>query len=251
MFDRGLVSVSFRSIDPKRIMELCNGAGLTFIEWGSDVHAVCTDIDRLEYISSEQEKYGIRSSSYGTYFKIGRDRVECLNEYITAAKKLGCSILRIWCGEKNYTDMTEEERTLIISECTAAAKIAEESGVVLCCECHGGTFTNVPCGALRLMREVDSAHFLMYWQPNQHESTEYNLDYARSIAPYTKVIHVFNWKGNKKLPLSDAVEEWKRYLSVFDGSQKLLLEFMPDGSPDSLFAEAESLGRIVSEVCCE
>ena len=59
------------------------------------------------------------------------------------------------------------------------------------------------------------------------------------------MIHVFNWEGRNKFPLGEALDLWKRYLSFFDGSQKLLLEFMPDGKPESLGAEAEALKRII------
>ena len=37
------------------------------------------------------------------------------------------------------------------------------------------------------------------------------------------------------------------YLSIFDGSQKLLLEFMPDGKLESLYTEAAALRQIVGE----
>lgn len=39
MFETGLVSVSFRALEPAAIIELCRKNGIGFIEWGSDVHA--------------------------------------------------------------------------------------------------------------------------------------------------------------------------------------------------------------------
>ncbi len=245
MFDAGLVSVSFRSLEPAEIVELCQKNGLGFIEWGSDVHAPCGDIQRLEEIISLQDKYSIKPSSYGTYFRIGVNDPSELYSYISAAKRLGTDILRLWCGDKNYTDMSAKERNIIISESKKAARIAEECGVTLCMECHNKTFTNCLEGALELMGAVDSPHFRMYWQPNQFRTLEENLEYAERIAKYTKVIHVFNWEGKGKYPLADAVDLWKRYLSFFDGSQKLLLEFMPDGKPESLGSESEALRRII------
>ena len=61
-----------------------------------------------------------------------------------------------------------------------------------------------------------------------------------------KVIHVFNWEGKNKYPLCDAIDIWRKHLSFFDGSQKLLLEFMPDGKPESLAAETAALKEIRS-----
>lgn len=246
MFDLGLVSVSFRSLEPKQIIELCRECGLAYIEWGSDVHAPCADSARINEIIELQTDCGIKCSSYGTYFRIGINDPSELYGYIEAAKKLGTDILRLWCGDKNYTDMTMNEREYIISESKKAARIAEECGVTLCMECHNKTFTNCLEGALELMRAVDSPNFQMYWQPNQFRTLDENLEYAEKIAKYVKVIHVFNWEGKNKYPLCDAIEIWRKYLSFFDGSQKLLLEFMPDGKPESLVPESAALKEIRS-----
>ena len=47
----GLVSVSFRQHTPKEILEAVKAAGLSCIEWGSDVHAPHTDLGRLGEIA--------------------------------------------------------------------------------------------------------------------------------------------------------------------------------------------------------
>ena len=43
MFRTGLVSVSFRDKTPPEIIKAAAGAGLSCIEWGSDVHAPFSD----------------------------------------------------------------------------------------------------------------------------------------------------------------------------------------------------------------
>ncbi len=243
MFDTGLVSVTFRGLAPRQVLELCRENGLKYIEWGSDIHVPCgSDVSEIVEL---QKQFGIECSSYGTYFRIGANTAEELRGYIKTARALGTDILRLWCGEKNYTDMTEDEKNFIICESKKAAVIAESEGAVLCMECHNKTFTNCLEGALRLMNEVDSPNFRMYWQPNQYKTFEENIEYARAVAPYTKIIHVFNWEGKNKYPLGCAAEAWKEFLSHFDGSQKLLLEFMPDGLPESLSDEVKALNMIV------
>jgi hypothetical protein len=48
---------------------------------------------------------------------------------------------------------------------------------------------------------------------NSQDYTEKeNLAYAKLLVPYTVHIHVFNWKGEEKHPLRDAVKIWKEYL---------------------------------------
>lgn len=245
MFQSGLVSISFRSLSPQQIVSLCKEAGLSAIEWGSDVHAPCSDRERLHEIVTLQALEGISCSSYGTYFKLGVHDTTELHDYISAAKILGTDILRLWCGEKNFEDLSAEERKHILDEAKKAAAIAEAEDVTLCMECHNNTFTNCLEGALTLMNTVDSPALRMYWQPNQFRTDAVNFEYARQIAPYTKHIHVFQWKEKEKFPLEDGVALWEKYLSYFDGTQTLLLEFMPDNKPESLVREAETLHRLI------
>lgn len=248
MFQSGLVSISFRSLSPEQIVALCRECSLSAIEWGSDVHAPYTDVERLRQIIALQKEAGISCSSYGTYFKLGIHDTNELHGYIAAAKILGTNILRLWCGDKNYEDMTADERTHLLTEAKKAAQIAEAEGVILCMECHNNTFTNCLEGALTLMESVNSPALRMYWQPNQFRTDEINFEYARQIAPYTKNIHVFQWKEKDRFPLSDGMALWERYLSYFDGSQALLLEFMPDNKPESLAREAETLHKLIQGV---
>jgi sugar phosphate isomerase/epimerase len=78
-YNLGLVSVSFRKHSPKEILEEMKKAELSLIEWGSDVHAPCGDIERLNEIAKLQKEYGIECSSYGTYFRFGQTPIiSCL-----------------------------------------------------------------------------------------------------------------------------------------------------------------------------
>lgn len=242
-FDLGLCSASFRNHAPEEILRAMKAAELSVIEWGSDVH--CPP-EKAEALAALQKRHGIKCSSYGTYFRLGVTPICELEQYIRAAKTLGTDILRLWCGNKNSEDYTEGEKEELFLACKAAAKLAEAEGVILCMECHGKTYTNAKEAALELMQTVDSRHFRMYWQPNQHRTEEENIAYAKVIAAYTVNIHVFNWKGKEKYPLAAAKDIWREYLSCFDGHKNLLLEFMPDGKLETLGEEAAALKELVS-----
>ena len=239
----GLVSVSFRSQTPEEILKAMQGAGLSAIEWGSDVHVPPEQADEIAKL---QSRYGIKCSSYGTYFRIGVTPMAELESYIRAAKILGTDILRLWCGNKNGEEYTQAEKTALFALCKTAAEIAENNGVVLCMECHGGTYTNAKETAYELMQAIESPHFKMYWQPNQFKTEEENVAYAKLLSPYVMHLHVFNWKGNEKYPLCTATELWKKYLACFDADKTLLLEFMPDGKLETLPEEAKALRAIAS-----
>ena len=240
----GLVSISFRSHTPREILEAMRRAGLTCIEWGSDVHAPCRDTAALRAIASLQEEYGIACSSYGTYFRLGVTPPSELSDYIAAAGLLGTRTLRLWCGEKRGADMSGEERAALLAECRRAAALAEDRGVTLAMECHMQTLTEDPRDAAWLVEEIGSPAFRLYWQPFQWQTPEENRRNAAVFAPYTEHIHVFHWRGSEKLPLREAVGDWQGYLAEFTTPRTLLLEFMPGGTLGELKEEAAALRRI-------
>ena len=245
-FKLGLCSISFREHTPEEILQAMQKAGLTEIEWGSDVHVSTADPKAIEAICRLQTKYQINCCSYGSYFRIGRDDPAQLQAYIATAKQLGTDVLRLWCGTKNSDLYTEEEKTQLFSQCRQVAKLAEEAGVTVCMERHGRSYTNRGAAAYELMQAVNSPHFKMYWQPNQARDLEENLVSAQLLAPYTVNIHVFNWTKTEKFPLSQGKETWKHYLSYFAADKTLLLEFMPDDQLTSLETEAAALKEIAT-----
>lgn len=246
MYKLGLASVSFRGLDADRIIDAVKDAGLSCIEWGSDVHAPCGDKRRLLHIAARCAAENIDICSYGSYFVIGKNPLSELADYICAARLLGTGILRVWAGARGSDDFSAEERARFFDECRSAAGIAEGSGVVLSLECHQNTFTDTLEGALTLMREVDSPSLRMHWQPDQYRSAAENLRYAQAIAPYTTHLHVFNWEGDRRYPLGEGVELWREYLARFRGDRCLLLEFMPDDDPATLPREADALKKIAA-----
>lgn len=243
----GLVSVSFRAKEPREILRAMQGAGLAQIEWGSDIHAPCHDLARIDGLAALQREFCITCSSYGTYFRLGQTPVTELEPYILAAKRLGTNVLRVWCGTKSGADMTKDEVTSLLSDCRAAAALAEAHGVTICTECHLRTFTERPEDALTLMRAVDSPHFRTYWQPFQTRTVEQNLAYLRALAPYVTHLHVFQWKGADRFPLADGIAEWQAYLALLDPPHTLLLEFMPDDRLETLAREADALRQMIGE----
>ncbi len=246
-FNLGLVSISFRKHSAEEILKAMKECGLGYIEWGSDVHAPCNDTENLKKIARLQNEYGVICSSYGTYFRLGVNDLAEIKCYIAAAKELGTSILRLWCGDKNSQDYSADEKAALFCQCRQAAEIAEAEGAVLCMECHNNTYTNTKEAALELMQAVNSKHFKMYWQPNQYRTQDENISYALLLKEYTEHLHVFNWAGDDKYPLEGGIEIWKKYLSCFGDNKTLLLEFMPDNRIESLSTEATAL-KIIAGV---
>ena len=245
MFYPGLVSITFRDHTPAKIALAAYKFGLKYIEWGSDIHAPCGDIQHLQFIAGLHDTFDISCCSYGTYFRLGHSPITDLPQYIEAAKILGTNVLRLWAGRKKATDCSKEERDHLFAECRKAAKLAEANDVIICLECHRRSYTETMEGALELMKEIDSPNFRMYWQPNPDISLEDNLDYIRTLDPYITHIHVFNWTADQRHPLYTGIDTWKNYLSELSGDHHLLLEFMPDDRIQSLESEADALKEII------
>ena len=162
-YQLGLVSISFRKHTPEEIIQAVKAAGLSCIEWGSDVHAPCKDTDRLQSIAALQKEYGIECSSYGTYFNLETHSLDDLPDYIAAAGILGTNVLRLWGGTRKGADMTEEELATFTDTCRRAAAMAEEAGVILCLVliifihhsrniCHIIKFFNINFRIIKIMK---------------------------------------------------------------------------------------------------
>ena len=244
MYQFGLVSVSFRNESVETVIRAAKAAGLDCMEWGSDIHAPCSDDAQLTKIAHLQKEYGISCCSYGTYFRLGVTDLAELPAYIRAAKMLGTNILRLWAGKQSPWAFSEADKERLFADSKTAAKLAEQAGVKLCLECHMKTYTETAEAALELLQAVDSPAFEMYWQPNQTRTVEENLENAWLMKDYVNHTHVFQWKFKERFSLAEGVQEWKDYLKTFSGDRVLLLEFMPDDKLESLKAEAAILLQI-------
>ena len=233
-FKTGVCSISFRDRTREDIITAVKRCKLDTIEWGSDVHLPVGEVIRSD----------VETSSYGTYFRLGTNRISELYAYIDTAKANNTRVLRLWCGAVGSAETPDKEA--LFRECREAAALAEREGVLLCMECHMNTFTDTTDSSLELMRAVDSPAFRMYWQPNQYREVEDNILSAKTLSSWVENVHVFNWKKDVRLPLGEAQDTWRRYLEHFEHGT-LLLEFMPDNLLDSLSREAESLLKILED----
>ncbi len=245
MYPIGVCSIAFRHLNVEQIIDAAEKAGLSFIEWGSDIHAPKDDLENIDRIRELTEAAGLRCSSYGAYFRIDRNEVSDIYGYITAAKRLGTNVIRIWCPG-NPAAISEEEKFRRFAVCRELAKIAEAEGVVLCAECHSANLTDNARSSLEFMQAVDSPAFRMYWQPNENFTFEENVAFASVVAPYVTNVHVFYWEGNIRHPLADAEDAWANYIRALGKERTFLLEHMPNDDETLLPREADTLRSILT-----
>ncbi len=253
MLISGLVSVSFRALSCEEIITLTVQNGLKAIEWGADVHVPPGFTARAREVGKMTAAAGLTVAAYGSYYRLGQlptreQQAAELQKLVENAELLGTDTIRIWAGGKGSADVTESERQALIREAAFLAEIAADAGVRLCFECHPHTLTDERDAALFLLQSVNRDNVRIYWQPNQYKSASANRQYLRAILPWLTNLHVFHWRGEEKLPLALAADQWRDYLTIAaSDSQRhyCLLEFMPDGKEESLPQEADCLNALI------
>ena len=252
MFIPGLCAISFRKNSIQDIARAASDAGLKTIEWGSDISVPTGDPLSAKEAAILTSDFGLSSPSYGSYFRLGVNKLDELLPLFENARILGSRVLRIWGYNRFVTPEEKDIRDILVSEARAAADIAASRGITLALECHNKTITEHYENALAFLSDVGRDNLRMYWQPNHLRSYEYNIESIRALAPYVEVIHAFNWDSGGRYPLALGRDTWREYLRGFSECASLrdipvLLEFMPDGEISSLKGEAETLINILED----
>lgn len=243
-FQTGLVSISFRPYSVDEILAACRNAGLSWIEWGSDVHVKVGDGALADEVAKKTADAGMRCITYGSYFRIGHTPIEELGAYLDSAARLGAKNIRMWCGNTPSAKATPEIRNKIVEDGRICAIEAAKHGLNVTLECHSGTLTDDCESAMRYLAQVDHPAMRMYWQPSQFHSEDYNRATAKAYAPYTECLHVFHWDASRRYPLQEGSSIWADYLRPFAEQPReigLLLEFMHDDRIESLAQTAAVL----------
>ena len=67
MIKSGLVSITFRQLNPQQIVDIAAGAGLSGIEWGGDVHVPHGDLECSRKTGQITQDAGLEVVAYGYY----------------------------------------------------------------------------------------------------------------------------------------------------------------------------------------
>lgn len=248
----GLVSVTFRTLAAREIVDLVVEAGLNCIEWGGDIHVPHGDTARAQEVRTMTEKAALTVASYGSYYRLAESEAQGLafSQVAASARALAAPVVRVWAGRRASADADAAYREAVCDDFRRVAEIGRRYGFRVACEYHGGTLTDTNESARQLLAAVPDPEVQTYWQPPNGESFEYRLAGLTAIQERLAHLHVFHWKdtpeGRVREPLAAGERDWAEYLRVAGSSTRdhaALIEFVRGNSPDQFLEDAATLRR--------
>ncbi len=240
----GLCSVTFRQLEPQRIVALAADAGLEVIEWGGDLHVPPGDAARAASVAAMTADAGLAVCSYGSYFRA--DAGEDIAPVLDSAEALGADRVRVWAGRTGSADASGVEWNDTAGRLSDACSAASDRGITLALEYHGGTLADNPQATLRLLHDVGSPALSAYWQPTVGATDGQALAEYAAIAERVSAVHVFSWWPRaERLRLREREGLWRALVAAATAAahppRDALLEFVPDDDPELLAEEAATL----------
>ena len=245
----GLVSVTYRRLTADALVDLARDAGLSCIEWGSDVHVPETNPAEARRVGEMTRAAGLTVASYGTYYRLGQK--QDFAAYLKAAEALGAPLLRLWAGVRGSGDVDAATRRAWVSDGIAVSEAAASRGLRVAFEYHPGTLTDERGSAVRLMHEIGHSAAGLYWQPDFRRTEDELKRDLDAALPWLCAIHVFSWlPDGTRLPLAERGALWAELLDRVPETVpvNLLLEFVPGDDPAVLAREATALRALAGQI---
>jgi 3-dehydroshikimate dehydratase len=246
----GVVSITFRALEPAEVVTLAVRAGLEGIEWGGDIHVPHGDEARARDVAALTRDAGLRSCAYGSYYRLGASEDEGLSfeRVLASARCLDAPVIRVWAGRGGSAEMTPASRAAVAADGLRVADLAAREKRTIALEYHSGTLTDTAESVATLMRELTHPAIRFMWQPASNRPTECHLPELRQVLPRLANLHVYQWArhgtGVLRHSLADGAAVWPRYLAEARGDSAphwALLEFVRDDSPDQFLNDAATL----------
>ena len=257
MIHGGLVSITFRQLDPVRIVELVKESGLSCIEWGGDVHVPHGDIRIAGEVKNMMSGEGLMTAAYGSYYKVGESEVEGLafGKVLDSAVALGSPLIRVWAGSQGSADANDEQWGLVIEDGVRIAEMAREAGKEVSFEFHNSTLTDHAASATKLVDSIGAENVSLYWQPLDHAMPGDPMDDLTAVANYMHHVHVFSWVVEAvggpvvRHELAGREDRWRGYfekIAAVEGDRCAMIEFVKGDEPGQFLEDAQTLKRWIS-----
>jgi len=249
----GLVSITFRQLSPKEVINLVSRSGLRGIEWGGDIHVPHGNLSVARDVGAMTRDEGLEVAAYGSYYRVGcegQENVPAFDSVLETALELGAPLIRVWAGNRGSDKADQDFWDKVVEDSKRIGEMAQKEGIKIAYEYHGNTLTDTLESVQKLLKAVGHPNIRSYWQPLPHHNMDNRLKGLEEILPWLENIHVFYWINTERHPLEAGTGEWANYLDLIkklEGKHYTLIEFVKDNKPEQFLQDAETLKNWLKE----
>jgi sugar phosphate isomerase/epimerase len=250
MIRSALVSITFRQLSPREIVDLVAQVGLDGVEWGGDVHVPHGNLSQAREVRYMTEDAGLQVSAYGSYYRVGHEEPCLFEAVLDTAVALGTPTVRVWAGKQGSGSADQAYWDQVVQTSRRIADLAAEAGVTVAYEYHGNTLTDTNASAEKLLQDVAHPNCKSYWQPPRGATIESCLEGLDAILPWLLHVHVFSWRERteggpvERLPLVAGEDAWAHFMERIAsvGHECFAeIEFVQNDAPQSFVRDAATL----------
>ena len=248
----GVASVTFRKKTPREVIAITKKAGLSAIEWGSDVHVPQGALAVAREVRDMPAAAGLTIPSYGSYYNLGTCAE--FEPFVESARALGAKNIRVWAGEHSHATIVARERERVIDDARRVSELAAAAGITVSAEFHNDSMNDSAEASAAFLRAVAHPNFFTYWQQPLELPPEKQLPELLRVLQNGRLtnIHIFQYRvwdgGREQQLLSDARELWRSFFDALraDGhSRAAFLEFVRNGEEEAFLADAQTLRSLL------
>ena len=222
----GLATIALRQYDVFHAIDLAAEAGFMGVEiWGRAPHTPDEfDEEHTLEIRDRLRNNKIEVSMIGSYVNpASPDYVQRSADALKIAKILNARIIRVWAGSQEPQNADDAQWAHVAKSFHEYALLAEDAGITLAMEMHGGTLCLTPEGCLRVIEEAKAPNLKLNYQVQSAA----NPDLERTISmvgDYVVNVHAQNHRpspidpGKMELTLiEEGLIDYDKALSLLKG----------------------------------
>ncbi len=241
----GLSSDTFRTLAPKRIVELVQAAGLGGIEWQDESHCPVGNLDAAARARNVTEEAGLAVISYAVDAAITGENGNDLAVIVRTAAELGAGAIRVRAGDRPLGEATDDERNSVAARIAECVDRAEGLGLMVAVGLHPYSHAATGSEAFELLQRAGASTAQVFWRPPEQPEIEAD---ARDLELISESVLGLHASGVSRAigatMLSEATDRWARYLGILskhDDDFWVCLRGVEDASVDAFYRDAQTL----------